>query len=109
MEGLSERVVNAKGGNWNRGVYAGPRAVNTNNQPWNVNTNIGSRLACDTFVTAITKEAFIITVISAVAFCKKKRQISHPLRKEKVWCRYTCGCAGVFIIYGGRIVNRRLF
>jgi hypothetical protein len=36
------------GGNWNNGVHCGSRAVNLNNYPWNVNTNIGSRLACDT-------------------------------------------------------------
>jgi hypothetical protein len=35
------------GGNWNNGVICGGRAVNLNNYPWNVNTNIGSRLACD--------------------------------------------------------------
>jgi hypothetical protein len=36
-------------GNWNNGVIAGVRAVNANNYPWNVNTNIGVRLACDNF------------------------------------------------------------
>jgi hypothetical protein len=36
-------------GNWDNGVYAGARTVNTNNVPWNVNTNIGVRLACDNF------------------------------------------------------------
>jgi len=35
------------GGNWNNGVNCGPRTVNGNNYPWNVNTNIGSRFACD--------------------------------------------------------------
>jgi hypothetical protein len=35
------------GGNWNNGVHCGGRTVNLNNYPWNVNTNIGSRLACD--------------------------------------------------------------
>lgn len=35
------------GNNWNNGVHCGPRTVNLNNYPWNVNTNIGSRLACD--------------------------------------------------------------
>ncbi|MCX4305421.1 MAG: hypothetical protein OSJ69_06425 [Acetatifactor sp.] len=35
------------GGNWNNGVNAGARAVNCNNYPWNVNTNIGARGACD--------------------------------------------------------------
>ena len=35
------------GGNWDNGVYAGSRAVNVNNVPWNVNVNIGSRFACD--------------------------------------------------------------
>jgi hypothetical protein len=36
-------------GNWNNGVIAGARAVNANNYPWNINTNIGVRLACDNF------------------------------------------------------------
>ena len=35
------------GGNWNNGVHCGSRAVNCNNYPWNVNTNIGARGACD--------------------------------------------------------------
>jgi hypothetical protein len=37
------------GGNWNNGVIAGARTVNCNNYPWNVNTNIGGRGACDWF------------------------------------------------------------
>jgi len=32
------------GGNWNNGVHCGSRAVNCNNYPWNVNTNIGVRI-----------------------------------------------------------------
>jgi hypothetical protein len=43
-------------GNWNNGVNAGSRAVNANNYPWNVNTNIGVRLACDNFLIANNKE-----------------------------------------------------
>lgn len=35
------------GGNWNNGAQDGARAVNCNNYPWNVNTNIGVRGACD--------------------------------------------------------------
>ena len=35
------------GGNWNNGANCGARAVNCNNYPWNVNTNIGARGACD--------------------------------------------------------------
>ena len=35
------------GGNWNNGANAGARAVNLNNYPWNVNTSIGARCACD--------------------------------------------------------------
>ena len=35
------------GGNWNNGAHCGARAVNCNNYPWNVNTNIGGRGACD--------------------------------------------------------------
>lgn len=35
------------GGNWNNGAHDGARTVNLNNYPWNVNTNIGCRLACD--------------------------------------------------------------
>jgi hypothetical protein len=35
------------GGNWNRGVNAGCRAVLLSHGPWNVSTDVGSRLACD--------------------------------------------------------------
>lgn len=35
------------GGNWNNGANDGVRALNCNNYPWNVNTNIGARGACD--------------------------------------------------------------
>ena len=35
------------GGNWNNGVHCGSRAVNCNNVPWNVNTNIGVWCVCD--------------------------------------------------------------
>ncbi len=35
------------GGDWINGVHAGARAVNCNHYPWNVNTNIGVRGACD--------------------------------------------------------------
>jgi hypothetical protein len=35
------------GGNWNNGVFCGGRSVNLNDYPWNVDTSIGSRLACD--------------------------------------------------------------
>lgn len=35
------------GGNWNNGVHCGSRAVNCNNYPWNVNTNIGVRYMDD--------------------------------------------------------------
>jgi hypothetical protein len=45
------------GGNWNNGVHAGARAVNTNNYPWNVNSNIGSRLACDNKVASSNTKA----------------------------------------------------
>ena len=31
------------GGNYNNGRHCGPGAVNMNNMPWNVNSNIGSR------------------------------------------------------------------
>jgi hypothetical protein len=30
-------------------VNCGPRTVNGNNWPWNVNTNIGARFACEYF------------------------------------------------------------
>lgn len=30
-------------------MIAGSRSLNVNNNPWNVNTNIGSRFACDTY------------------------------------------------------------
>ena len=35
------------GANWNNGAFAGARSTNLNNQPWDVNTNIGARLACE--------------------------------------------------------------
>lgn len=35
------------GGSWNRGVRAGARAVGCGNYPWNVNTYLGVRGACD--------------------------------------------------------------
>ena len=35
------------GGDWSYGVHCGSRAVNCNNYPWNVNTNIGVRCVCD--------------------------------------------------------------
>jgi hypothetical protein len=35
------------GGNWHYGANCGGRAVSLNDYPWNVNTDIGSRLACD--------------------------------------------------------------
>ena len=38
------------GGNWSNGANAGSRTVNLNNYPWNVNTNIGSRFACECIV-----------------------------------------------------------
>ena len=37
----------ACGGHWHRGSYCGPRAINPDDQPWNVNVHIGTRLACD--------------------------------------------------------------
>ncbi len=35
------------GGNWLNGVYAGARAVDCGNYPWNVSTSVGVRGACD--------------------------------------------------------------
>jgi hypothetical protein len=43
-DGLSALIA---GGNWHSGVHCGPRAVNLYNQPWGVDTGVGSRLACD--------------------------------------------------------------
>jgi hypothetical protein len=37
----------AAGGHWHRGSYCGSRAINPDDQPWNVNVHIGSRFACD--------------------------------------------------------------
>ncbi len=37
----------ACGGHWHRGSCCGPRAVNPDDQPWNVNVHIGTRLACE--------------------------------------------------------------
>ena len=64
------------GANWNDGVHAGPRAVNVNNYPWNVNTNIGSRLACENR----EKRRSGITVPVAVTDC----QIITPCRQAKL-------------------------
>ena len=35
------------GGSWSSGVHCGPRTVNLNYYPWNVDASIGARLACD--------------------------------------------------------------
>lgn len=35
------------GGGWNGGVRCGPRAVDLAGCPWNVNSSVGARLACD--------------------------------------------------------------
>jgi hypothetical protein len=43
--------VEGAGGNWSNGAIAGSRYVNLNNYPWNVNTNIGSRFACECIVS----------------------------------------------------------
>jgi hypothetical protein len=73
-------------GNWNNGVNAGPRCVNANNYPWNVNMNIGARLACDNFLCHATsgKDVCRITVLQTVtappqaAIRKENRQIDCP-------------------------------
>jgi hypothetical protein len=66
-------------GNWNNGVHAGARTVNANNYPWNVNTNIGVRLACDNFLCfEKSKDVCKITVLQTVAFRKENRQIDCP-------------------------------
>jgi hypothetical protein len=46
-------------------VYAGSRAVNVNNYPWNVNTNIGARFACDSGRSKIINSEQFITVIES--------------------------------------------
>lgn len=43
--------INNCGGNWNNGVHDGSRAVNANNYPWNVNTNVGVWGVCDLLIT----------------------------------------------------------
>ena len=35
------------GGNWNNGEQGGARAVACHNCPWNVDTGVGGRGACD--------------------------------------------------------------
>ncbi len=40
-------VAYIAGAVWSEGVHAGPRAVGVHRYPWDVSTNIGSRLACD--------------------------------------------------------------
>lgn len=37
----------AGGGNFDNGVNCGARCLNTNNNPWNSNGNIGLRCVCD--------------------------------------------------------------
>jgi hypothetical protein len=69
-------------GNWNNGVSAGTRTVNANNYPWNVNTSIGVRLACDNFFIAKIKNGDMITVVTTVAIRKEHRQIDHPLLRD---------------------------
>jgi hypothetical protein len=54
-------------GNWNNGVHCGLRAVNVNNYPWNRNTNIGVRLACDNSLCT-HKEGIVIMVSIPVVF-----------------------------------------
>ncbi|MBI3584182.1 MAG: SUMF1/EgtB/PvdO family nonheme iron enzyme [Nitrospinae bacterium] len=42
-----ELVMLLAGGDWSSGVIAGSRCVNLYYYPWNVNTTIGARFACD--------------------------------------------------------------
>jgi hypothetical protein len=68
-----------QGGNWNNGVHCGPRTVNVNNYPWNRNTNIGGRLACDYSLSCYDKEEALIKVIASVAFSKESSdRLSSP-------------------------------
>jgi hypothetical protein len=77
------------GANWDNGVRAGARTVNVNNYPWNVNTNIGSRLACE---NRLNPRRCGITVPIAVTDC----QIITPCRKAKLgWCS-ACGLGTLF-------------
>lgn len=38
------------GGNWDNGANCGSRCSNWNNYPWNTNSNIGVRFACDNYI-----------------------------------------------------------
>jgi hypothetical protein len=58
-------------GNWNNGVYCGPRTVNLNNYSWNVNTNIGARLACDNSFIDLIKEGIKDYGLYSVMFIKR--------------------------------------
>jgi hypothetical protein len=71
-------------GNWNNGVNAGARAVNANNYPWNVNTNIGVRLACDNFLCFKIK----VKMFAKLWFCRQ-----WLIRKEnrQIGCPHPCG------------------
>lgn len=41
------------GGNWNDGASCGSRTVNCNTNLWNVNTNVGCRLACESCIDTL--------------------------------------------------------
>ncbi len=73
------------GGAWNNGVQAGCRTANLNNFPWNVNANIGVRLACDLIKSIrhctswCTSKTIIILVRTVNPSCKGKHT------KESYW------------------------
>jgi hypothetical protein len=84
LEVLSKRGDQYKSGNWNNGVHAGCRAVNLNNYPWNVNVNIGSRLACDFSLSNHGKDGGINYGFYPCGVSVKNHQIDYPPRKGKV-------------------------
>lgn len=92
------------GGNWNEGVNTGSRTVNLNNYPWNANTNIGCRLACE----VSTPKSRLITVGRAVTqnapgFTLSNRQIGPlavPRWNAELEWRSPCGGLCAFCVKG---------
>jgi hypothetical protein len=85
-------IARLAGGNWDNGVYAGSRAVNVNNVPWNVNSNIGCRFACD-----FTEEVQIIVSEQTITVTKRVRSKYPGLcQKREDWSG--CDCSKNFFI-----------
>jgi len=84
--------------NWNNGVRAGPRSVNVNNTPWNVNSNNGARLLCDSsFITHIKEVAFKLRFMVSGVLKGIIRSVILPQKGKVSWQR-PCGDV---VIFGG--------